>query len=82
MSIAVSPATVDWRQRAACRRPEVDPELFFPERGGTARPAKRICQQCPVQADCLQYAIVTRQQFGVWGGLSERERRRLRERTR
>jgi WhiB family redox-sensing transcriptional regulator len=75
---AVSPVPpADWRERAACRRPGVDPEWFFPEQGGTTRPAKRICQQCPVRVDCLDYAIATRQQFGVWGGLSERERRRL-----
>jgi WhiB family transcriptional regulator, redox-sensing transcriptional regulator len=71
-----------WRDRAACRRRGVDPEVFFPEKGGSARPAKRICRQCPVRADCLAYAIATRQQFGIWGGLSQRERQRLRERPR
>jgi WhiB family redox-sensing transcriptional regulator len=79
---ALSPVSADWREWAACRRPGVNPEWFFPEKGGSARPAKRICRQCPVRADCLDYAIGTGQQFGIWGGLSERERRRLRERAR
>jgi WhiB family redox-sensing transcriptional regulator len=75
---ALSPTAADWRARAACRRPGVDPELFFPVKGASARPAKRVCQRCPVRAECLEFALATRQEHGVWGGLSERERRRLR----
>jgi WhiB family transcriptional regulator, redox-sensing transcriptional regulator len=82
MTAELSPTPADWRERAACRGPGVDPELFFPEQGGSAKPAKQVCHRCPVRADCLDYAIATRQQFGIWGGLSEQERRRLRGRAR
>ena len=65
-----------WRDRARCA--EVSPEIFFPEDGGSTRPAKQVCRDCEVRAQCLDYALETSQRFGVWGGLSERERRRLR----
>lgn len=64
-----------FRFDALCR--SVDPEIFFPKRNETGRQAKRICMQCPVRIDCLWYAT-THPQVGVWGGMSERERRRLR----
>jgi WhiB family redox-sensing transcriptional regulator len=67
-----------WQRRAACRRPGVDPDGFYPDKGGTTRPAKRICAGCPVKAECLAYALANDERFGIWGGLSERERRRLR----
>jgi Transcription factor WhiB len=72
----------DWRQWAACARPGVDPELFFPEKGGTAAHAKRICAACPVKAPCLADALTTRDEHGVRGGTTPRERRRLRRRPR
>lgn len=56
---------------------ETDPESFFPEKGCSARPAKKVCAGCPVTAQCLDYALRTDQRFGIWGGLSERERRKL-----
>lgn len=62
-----------WRGRAACR--DVDPDLFFPELGGSAQDAKAVCAECPVRAQCLEYALATGQRFGVWAGLDERERR-------
>ncbi|MFE5895867.1 WhiB family transcriptional regulator [Streptomyces sp. NPDC056488] len=60
---------------------ETDPESFFPERGGTTRPAKKVCGACDVRAECLEYALTHDEQFGIWGGLSEKERRRLRRTT-
>lgn len=65
----------DWRDLAVCQ--QTDPEAFFPEHGATNRDAKRICMGCDVRAECLEYALATRQPYGVWGGKSERERRKL-----
>lgn len=66
----------DWQERALCA--QTDPEAFFPEKGGSTREAKRICSGCEVRAECLEYALGHDERFGIWGGLSERERRRLR----
>jgi WhiB family redox-sensing transcriptional regulator len=66
----------DWQERALCA--QTDPEAFFPEKGGSTREAKRICSGCEVRAECLEYALAHDERFGIWGGLSERERRRLR----
>ncbi len=65
-----------WQERANCLG--VDPDLFFPERGASTREAKSVCSSCEVRVDCLEYALVNGEKFGIWGGLSERERRRLR----
>ncbi|MGH9155841.1 MAG: WhiB family transcriptional regulator [Acidimicrobiales bacterium] len=72
--------TQDWRAQAACRNRDV--EIFFPTGDGedAAAPAKAICATCPVRAACLEWALDTRQEEGVWGGLSETDRRRLRRR--
>ena len=67
-----------WQERANCLG--VDPELFFPERGASTREAKSVCAGCAVRLDCLEYALRNHEKFGIWGGLSERERRRLRRR--
>ena len=64
-----------WQEKALCA--QTDPEAFFPEKGGSTREAKRVCQSCEVQGDCLEYALAHDERFGIWGGLSERERRRL-----
>jgi WhiB family redox-sensing transcriptional regulator len=64
-----------WRDRALCA--QVDPELFFPDKGESPRPAKRVCASCEVRVECLQDALDRREPFGIWGGLSERERRVL-----
>ena len=56
----------------------VDPDLFFPERGASTKEAKGVCQGCVVREDCLEYALANGEKFGIWGGLSERERRRIR----
>ena len=73
----------DWRDVASCR--DTDPDLFFPV--GTTGPAieqienaKAVCQQCDAQAPCLEFALATNQDSGVWGGTSEEERRQLRKR--
>lgn len=66
----------DWQGLARCNG--VDPEIFFPERGASGREAKKVCESCVVRKDCLEFAIDTSQKFGIWGGLSERERRIIR----
>ena len=68
----------EWRQDAACR--DLDTAVFFPETDEGTAAAKAICAACPVRNSCLHFALVTRQDDGVWGGLDEDERRRLRRR--
>lgn len=65
-----------WQADALCA--QTDPEAFFPEKGGSTRDAKRICDGCEVRSECLEYALENDERFGIWGGLSERERRKLR----
>jgi WhiB family redox-sensing transcriptional regulator len=65
-----------WQDFANCLG--VDPDLFFPERGASTREAKEVCRGCVVREDCLEYALTNGEKFGIWGGLSERERRRIR----
>ena len=65
-----------WQERANCLG--VDPDLFFPERGASTREAKGVCKGCEVRNECLEYALAHGEKFGIWGGLSERERRRVR----
>jgi WhiB family redox-sensing transcriptional regulator len=65
-----------WQMFANCLG--VDPDLFFPERGASTKEAKQVCQGCVVREDCLEYALANGEKFGIWGGLSERERRRIR----
>ena len=74
-----NPAELSWQERALCA--ETDPEAFFPEKGGSTREAKRVCLSCEVRSECLDYALAHDERFGIWGGLSERERRRLKRRT-
>lgn len=69
------PEEAGWQERALCA--QTDPEAFFPEKGGSTREAKRICSGCEVRGECLEYALLHDERFGIWGGLSERERRRL-----
>jgi WhiB family redox-sensing transcriptional regulator len=61
----------DW-SGALC--PEVDPEIFFPEKGDSSKAAKKVCAACDIRTMCLDWSIETRQEFGVWGGLSQSER--------
>ncbi|WP_318152398.1 WhiB family transcriptional regulator [Brachybacterium huguangmaarense] len=68
-----------WQERALCA--QTDPEAFFPEKGGSTREAKKVCVSCEVRAECLEYALQNDERFGIWGGLSERERRKLKRRA-
>lgn len=68
---------LSWQADALCA--QTDPEAFFPEKGGSTRDAKQICQSCEVRSQCLEYALENDERFGIWGGLSERERRKLRK---
>ena len=61
-----------WVRDALCA--QVDADLFFPEKGGTPYPAKRVCRTCPVAAECLEYALTSRERFGVFGGKTPNER--------
>lgn len=70
---------LSWQERALCA--QTDPEAFFPEKGGSTREAKKVCQACEVRVECLEYALAQDERFGIWGGLSERERRRLKKRV-
>jgi WhiB family transcriptional regulator, redox-sensing transcriptional regulator len=65
-----------WRADALCA--QTDPEAFFPDKGESPAAAKAVCRACPVTAECLAWALEHDERFGVWGGLSERERRLLR----
>lgn len=70
---------LEWQERALCA--QTDPEAFFPEKGGSTREAKKVCASCEVRSECLDYALENDERFGIWGGLSERERRRLKRRV-
>lgn len=72
--------TPEWMAAGICA--QTDPDAFFPEKGGSTREAKAICRSCPVRAACLDYALEHEERYGIWGGLSERERRRLRDAAR
>lgn len=80
-SLALGAADYDWREHALCR--DTDPELFFPV-GTTGKAlvaidkAKQVCGECPVRLSCLDFALETNQDSGIWGGLSEEERRTIR----
>ena len=67
---------LSWQRQANCLG--VHPDLFFPERGASTREAKEVCRSCVVRGDCLEFALRNGEKFGIWGGMSERERRRLR----
>ena len=70
---------LSWQERSLCA--QTDPEAFFPEKGGSTREAKKVCVGCEVRAECLEYALANDERFGIWGGLSERERRKLKKRA-
>lgn len=80
-SLALANADYTWRDQAICR--DTDPDLFFPI-GTTGQAlvqierAKEVCGECPVQRDCLEYALETNQDSGIWGGLDEEQRRNIR----
>ncbi len=66
---------LSWRTNAACRG--LDPEIFYPVSDEDAEAAKEVCNRCPVQGPCLEHALGLREKEGVWGGCTERERRRI-----
>ena len=68
---------LSWQERSLCA--QTDPEAFFPEKGGSTREAKKVCVSCDVRPECLEYALEHDERFGIWGGMSERERRRLKK---
>ncbi|HSX47902.1 MAG TPA: WhiB family transcriptional regulator [Candidatus Nanoarchaeia archaeon] len=72
----VSDEVAHWQDQGNCLG--VDPDLFFPERGASTKEAKGVCRGCVVREDCLEYALANGEKFGIWGGMSERERRRIR----
>ena len=77
MSSAIADTVTDWMQSALCT--QVDSELFFPEKGMSSTKAKKVCNSCPVRTQCAEYAINSPALVhGVWGGLSEQERRDIR----
>jgi WhiB family transcriptional regulator, redox-sensing transcriptional regulator len=80
-SLTLANAQYGWRQHSICR--DTDPDLFFPV-GTTGQAlvqidrAREVCDQCPVKVDCLEFALETNQDSGIWGGTSEEERRKIR----
>jgi WhiB family redox-sensing transcriptional regulator len=83
LGITPPPTTLSWRHEAACRW--IDPDLFWPQGESVAarkqaEEAKTVCAKCPVRLQCLEWAVEARQDFGVWGGMTERERRVLHRR--
>ena len=80
MSLTNPRTDIRWREDAACR--DLDTNIFFPESDEDAGPALDACATCPVREECLEFALVTHQDDGVWGGMTETERRRLRRRRR
>ena len=76
---------LSWRQHAACRG--VDPDIFYPpldeiEAAAVVEEARAVCERCPVRQPCLEFALANRERDGVWGGATERERRRMLRRRR
>lgn len=64
-----------WMADGVCA--QADPEEFFPAKGGSTVEAKKVCEVCEVRSECLEYALTNNERYGIWGGTSERERRRL-----
>lgn len=79
LSVSEGSEEASWQERALCA--QTDPEAFFPEKGGSTREAKKVCVGCEVTSECLEYALAHDERFGIWGGLSERERRKLKKRA-
>lgn len=69
-------AAPEWMRLALCA--QIDPDLWYPQRGASPRTAKQVCAACPVRAACLDYALTNDERYGIYGGLSVRERLTLR----
>jgi WhiB family redox-sensing transcriptional regulator len=76
MRMSLTGTDESWKDQANCRG--IDPELFFPARGEPTVEQRRVCAGCVVREECLQYALDNAEKFGIWGGMSERQRRSLR----
>jgi len=76
LQVEVDVADMAWMDDAICQ--QTDPEAFFPEKGGSTGDARRICRGCDVREECLEYALENDERFGIWGGMSERQRRPMR----
>ncbi len=74
--LGIDVQATEWMRDALCA--QTDPEAFYPDEYGSVEPAKAVCAECPVLAECRAYALETGQRFGVWGGLSARERQQIR----
>jgi len=72
---SVSIEDIEWRQLGACRG--LDASVFYPDEDDDAEVAKQVCEECGVRVACLEYALNSREKAGVWGGATERERRRI-----
>lgn len=79
MTFFIDSQEQSWVDRAACRG--MDPAVFFPSTEEETDLALDICRSCPVRAECLEYALASKERFGIWGGATERERRRMLRRT-
>lgn len=75
-------AAAIWMNDALCRRRRLDVDTFFPGRGEPNAEIKAVCAACPVRTQCLDYALARGEKFGIWGGLSERQRRTVRRQRR
>lgn len=74
---------IEWHRDAACRGIDIESrDPFFPDRGGSTKPAKLLCAHCPVRDECLADALENDAEFGIWGGLTSDERRRLKRQDR
>jgi WhiB family redox-sensing transcriptional regulator len=80
IATAVREEDATWMARGSCRG--MNPSVFFPSDGAGFEAAQRICMECPVRVECLEYALANRIEQGAWGGTSERERRRILRRRR
>lgn len=67
----------NWRDNAACAN--TDPDAFFPQKSRSGNDAKRVCATCPVREQCLQWALENNMRFGIWGGMTDNERRRIKK---
>jgi WhiB family redox-sensing transcriptional regulator len=76
----ISLTPIDWQLEAKCAELPIrkSDAMFFPNRGGSSKAARAMCAGCPVRPECLEYALNNKEAFGIWGGTSERERRKLR----
>jgi WhiB family redox-sensing transcriptional regulator len=73
----LSRANTAWMAQGVCQNRDDDGKIFFPDPGNNAFAAKRMCARCPVRERCLDWSIETRQMYGVWGGVSEKKRRKM-----